>query len=60
MVLRHEGHVRYVGGHELEAILVKGVFPPLITLFRAKTAVGETIEFKTNGSGYWELLLVRP
>ena len=45
---------------ELEAILVKGGFPPLITLFRAKTAVGETIEFKTNGSGYWELLLVRP
>ena len=45
---------------ELEAILIKGAFPPLITLFKAKTAVGETIEFKTNGSGYWELLLVRP
>ena len=45
---------------ELEAILVKGIFPPLITLFKAKTAVGETVEFKTNGSGYWELLLLRP
>ena len=56
-----EWNARYMlKREELEAILVKGVFPPLITLFRAKTAVGETIEFKTNGSGYWELLLVRP
>ena len=56
-----EWNAKYVlKREELEAILIKGVFPPLITLFKAKTAVGETIEFKTNGSGYWELLLVRP
>ena len=40
---------------ELEAILVRGVAPAFFKLFKAKTAAGETIEFRTNGNGYSEL-----
>lgn len=42
---------------ELEAILIRGVFPPLVTLFKAKTAAGETVELRTNGHGYWEMFV---
>lgn len=40
---------------ELEAILVRGVAPSMWTLFKTKTARGETVEFKCNGNGFWEL-----
>ena len=43
---------------ELEAILVRGVAPSMFTLFKAKTARGETVEFKCNGNGYWELNVI--
>ena len=43
---------------ELEAILTKGVLPPMFTLFKAKTARGETVEFKCNGNGYWEFAIL--
>lgn len=42
---------------ELESILARGAFPPLITLFKAKTGAGETVELKTNGRGYWEMFI---
>lgn len=45
---------------ELEAILEKGVMPSSFTLFKAKTAQGEVIEFRTNGNGYSELQITRP
>ncbi|MBR5413957.1 MAG: hypothetical protein IK114_13115 [Fibrobacter sp.] len=44
---------------ELEAILVRGVAPSFFRLFKATTAVGETIEFRTNGNGYSELEIRR-
>lgn len=44
---------------ELDAILRQGFFPPLMTLFKAKTVAGETVEFKTDGRGYSELLISR-
>jgi hypothetical protein len=44
---------------ELDAILKQGYFPPLLTLFKTKTAAGETVEFKTDGRGYSELLISR-
>ena len=40
---------------ELEAILTNGVLPSMFTLFKTKTTRGETVEFKCNGNGYWEL-----
>lgn len=42
---------------ELEAILMKGVTPSYFTLFKARTQNGETVEFRTNGSGFSELLI---
>lgn len=45
---------------ELEAILTRGFAPDYFTLFKAKTARGEVVEFKTNGAGYCELLITRP
>lgn len=40
---------------ELEAILVRGVAPSFFRLFKASTAAGEIVEFRTNGNGYSEL-----
>ena len=40
---------------ELESILVRGVAPSFFRLFKATTAAGESIEFRTNGNGYSEL-----
>lgn len=40
---------------ELEEILKRGVAPSFFRLFKATTAAGETIEFRTNGNGYSEL-----
>lgn len=45
---------------ELEAILMRGFAPEYFTLFKTKTVKGETVEFRTNGSGYCELLITRP
>ncbi|MCQ2101886.1 MAG: hypothetical protein MJY98_01500 [Fibrobacter sp.] len=45
---------------ELEAILVRGMMPSSVTLFKAKTAQGEVVEFRTNGNGYSELQISRP
>ena len=44
---------------ELEAILKRGVAPSFFKLFKATTAAGETIEFRTNGNGYSELEIRR-
>lgn len=43
----------------LEAILVQGVFPPMVTLFKTRTKAGETVELRTNGHGYWEMSIVK-
>lgn len=40
---------------ELEAILERGITPAFFTLFKARTQKGETVEFRTNGSGFSEL-----
>ncbi|MBR4559776.1 MAG: hypothetical protein IKO21_09450 [Fibrobacter sp.] len=43
---------------ELDAILVRGVAPSMFTLFKAKTVRGETVEFRCNGNGFWELEVI--
>ncbi len=45
---------------ELESILKRGITPESFTLFNAKTKNGETVQFKTNGSGFSELVITRP
>lgn len=45
---------------ELESILKRGITPESFTLFNAKTINGETVQFKTNGSGFSELVITRP
>ncbi|MCQ2092799.1 MAG: hypothetical protein MJY85_08995 [Fibrobacter sp.] len=45
---------------ELEAILTRGIAPDSFTLFKAKTAQGETITLRTNGNGFSELIVSRP
>ena len=40
---------------ELEAILTRGVSPFLFTVFSAKTVRGESVVFRTNGNGHWEM-----
>lgn len=45
---------------ELDAVLTRGVSPESFTLFNAKTSKGETVQFKTNGNGFSELIITRP
>lgn len=45
---------------ELKAILESGVKPSSFTLFRMKSAGGEWVEFKTDGNGFYELLVTNP
>lgn len=45
---------------ELEAILQHGVTPASFTLFSAKTKKGESIQFKTSGNGFSELIITLP
>lgn len=46
--------------HEMEAILVRGVKPDFFTVLKLKAAGGETIEFKTSGNGFYQLLVTNP
>lgn len=45
---------------ELEAILMSGKTPSSFTLFKAKTAKGETVEIRASGSGFSEMVITRP
>jgi hypothetical protein len=45
---------------EIEMILSKGVRPDYITVFKAKASGGETIEMRTTGNGFLEMVIRRP
>lgn len=45
---------------ELEAILSKGVPPQSFTIFKMKAAGGQWVEFKTNGNGFYEMVVTNP
>ena len=45
---------------ELTAIFKKGVPPQSYTIFRTKAVGGQWVEFKTNGNGFYEMLITNP
>ena len=45
---------------ELESIFKKGVPPTSYTIFRMKAVDGQWVEFKTNGNGFYELVIQNP
>ncbi|MBR4785228.1 MAG: hypothetical protein IK012_08255 [Fibrobacter sp.] len=45
---------------ELEAILSKGVPPQSVTIFKMKASGGQWVEFKTNGNGFYEMVITNP
>ena len=45
---------------ELEAILSKGVKPSRFTIFKTKAVDGQWVEFKTDGNGFYEMLITNP
>lgn len=50
----------FIKADELEAILAKGVNPGSFSVFKAKTAKGEIVEFRANGNGFDELVISLP
>ena len=49
-----------ISDKELESIFKKGVPPTSYTIFRAKAVDGQWVEFKTDGNGFYELLIQNP
>ena len=45
---------------ELTAIFKKGVPPQSYTIFRTKAVGGQWVEFKTNGNGFYEMVITNP
>ena len=45
---------------ELEAILSRGVPPQSVTIFKMKASGGQWVEFKTNGNGFYEMVVSNP
>jgi len=45
---------------ELEAILSKGVKPAQFTIFKTKAVDGQWVEFKTDGNGFYEMVITNP
>ena len=45
---------------ELEAILSRGVPPQSVTIFKMKASGGQWVEFKTNGNGFYEMVITNP
>ena len=49
-----------ISDSELEAILSKGVPPQSFTIFKMKATGGQWVEFKTNGNGFYEMVISNP
>lgn len=49
-----------ISDKELEAILSRGVPPQSVTIFKMKAADGQWVEFKTNGNGFYEMVITNP
>ena len=45
---------------ELEAILSKGIKPSRFTIFKTKAVDGQWVEFKTDGNGFYEMVITNP
>ena len=49
-----------IKNEELEAILATGRAPAYFSVFKAKTAAGEWVEFRANGNGFAEMVISKP
>lgn len=49
-----------VSDTELEAILSKGVKPAQFTIFKTKAVDGQWVELKTDGNGFYEMVITNP
>ena len=49
-----------ISDSELEAILSKGVKPAQFTIFKTKAVDGQWVEFKTDGNGFYEMVITNP
>jgi len=49
-----------ISERELEAIFMHGVPPASYTIFRTKAVDGQWVEFKTDGNGFYEMLIQNP
>lgn len=49
-----------ISDKELESIFKKGVPPASYTIFRTKAVDGQWVEFKTDGNGFYELVIQNP
>ena len=50
----------FIKPDELEAILSRGFPPEYVTIFKTKAASGETVEFRVNGNGFFEMDILAP
>jgi hypothetical protein len=53
-------HSAFIRTDELEAILLKGFPPEYVTIFKTSAATGETVEFRVNGNGFFEMDIFAP
>ena len=53
-------HAAFIKSDELEAILSRGFPPEYVTIFKTKAATGETVEFRVNGNGFFEMDILAP
>lgn len=53
-------HSAFIKADELEAILSKGFPPEYVTIFKTRAATGETVEFRVNGNGFFEMDIFAP
>ena len=49
-----------ISDKELEAILSTGLPPSSVTIFKMKAVDGQWVEFKTNGNGFYEMVITNP
>ena len=49
-----------ISDSELEAILSKGVKPAQFTIFKTKAVDGQWVELKTDGNGFYEMVITNP
>lgn len=50
----------FISEQEMEAILVRGVKPDFFTVLKLKASGGETVELKTSGNGFYQMVVTNP
>jgi hypothetical protein len=50
----------FIKPDELESILSRGFPPEYVTIFKTRAATGESVEFRVNGNGFFEMDIFAP